>query len=107
MKTTKGTKKSQDRDPARRTLIPADILRGFCARIFRKAGVVAADARIAADVLVAADLRGIPSHGVARLRSFYVWRLQAGVMSPRPEVRIVRDTPVTALLDGGGGLGLG
>ena len=85
--------------------VNADSLAGFCRGVFGKLGVSKADARIVADVLVAADLRGIPSHGVARLRSFYVRRLQAGVMNPRPDVRIVRETPVTALLDGGGGLG--
>jgi L-2-hydroxycarboxylate dehydrogenase (NAD+) len=85
--------------------VNADSLAGFCRGVFGKLGVSKADARIVADVLVAADLRGIPSHGVARLRSFYVRRLQAGVMNPRPDVRVVRETPVTALLDGGGGLG--
>ena len=105
MKTAEETKNAQGRDPDGRTLIPADVLRDFCGRVFRKCGVLADDARVAADVLVAADLRGIPSHGVARLRSFYVRRLQTAVMNPRPDVRIVRETPVTALLDGGGGLG--
>lgn len=105
MKTKEDAKKERLPDPANRTLIQADVLRDFCGRVFRKCGVSAADARVAADVLVAADLRGIPSHGVARLRSFYVCRLQDGVMTPRPDVRIVRETPVTALLDGGGGLG--
>jgi LDH2 family malate/lactate/ureidoglycolate dehydrogenase len=85
--------------------VDADSLAGFCRGVFGKLGVSKADARIVADVLVEADLRGIPSHGVARMRSFYVRRLQTGIMNPRPDVRIVRDTPVTALLDGGGGLG--
>lgn len=88
-----------------RVSVKAKDLRSFCGRVFRKCGVSAADARVVADVLVAADLRGIPSHGVARLRAFYVRRLQDDVMNPRPDVRIVRETPVTALLDGGGGLG--
>ena len=105
MKTAKGTKKAQGPDSAGRTLIPADVLRSFCGRVFRKCGVSEDDARIAADVLVAADLRGIDSHGVARLRGFYVDRLRAGAMSPRPRVRVLRETPVTAVIDGGSGLG--
>ena len=43
-------------------------LTDFCVRVFRKLGVPEADARITADVLVTADLRGIESHGVARVR---------------------------------------
>jgi len=68
-------------------------------------GVPEQDAAIAADVLVAADLRGIPSHGVARLRGLYVSRLQSGVIAACPQTRIVSETPATALLDGGAGLG--
>ncbi len=63
------------------------------------------DARIAADVLVAADLRGIDSHGVARLGSYYVNWIKEGVVRPRPQVRIVAETPATAVIDAGAGLG--
>ena len=49
MKTAKGTKEAQVPDPAGRTLIPADVLRDFCGRVFRKCGVSADDARVAAD----------------------------------------------------------
>jgi LDH2 family malate/lactate/ureidoglycolate dehydrogenase len=62
------------------------------------------DARITADVLVAADLRGVSSHGVARLRR-YVQGIRDGMMIPRSDVRVVTETPVTALIDAGGGLG--
>jgi len=55
-------------------------------------------------VLVAADLRGIDSHGVARLRR-YVEGLQTGVMVARPQEQVVRETPATALIDAGAGLG--
>jgi hypothetical protein len=47
--------------------VRADCLRAFCGQVFGKLGVPEGDAAIAADVLVAADLRGIESHGVARL----------------------------------------
>lgn len=63
------------------------------------------DARIAADVLVAADLRGIDSHGVARLGSYYVNWIKEGVIVPRPRVRIVAETLSTAVIDAGAGLG--
>ncbi len=84
--------------------VKADALRDFCKRVFERLGVPAKDARVAADVLVSADLRGMDSHGVARLRR-YVNGLRRGVMKPRPEVKVVRETSVTALLDGDAGLG--
>jgi len=67
-------------------------------------GLLEEDARITADVLVAADLRGIDSHGVARLRR-YVNGLRDGMMIAQPDVRVVTETPTTALIDAGAGLG--
>jgi L-2-hydroxycarboxylate dehydrogenase (NAD+) len=79
-------------------------LKAFCVRVFEKLDVPTGDGEVAADNLVAADLRGISSHGVARLRR-YVKGLQDGVMLARPEVKLVHETPATALIDGGDGLG--
>jgi LDH2 family malate/lactate/ureidoglycolate dehydrogenase len=55
-------------------------------------------------VLVAADLRGIDSHGVARLRR-YANGLQSGMMAARPDVQVVAESPATAIIDAGAGLG--
>lgn len=85
-------------------VVQAEPLTKFCQRAFQALGVPAEDAAITAEVLVAANLRGIDSHGVARLHR-YVNGLRQGVMHPRPEIRIFHETPVTALVDGGGGLG--
>ncbi|MBN1314276.1 MAG: Ldh family oxidoreductase [Anaerolineales bacterium] len=79
-------------------------LKAFCVNIFKKLDVPAGDAEIIADNLVSADLRGVRSHGVARLRR-YVKGLQDGVMLPHPEVKVIHQTPATALIDGGDGLG--
>jgi L-2-hydroxycarboxylate dehydrogenase (NAD+) len=84
--------------------VRADALMDFCVRVFEKAGVSSEDARITADVLVRANLRGIDSHGVARLAR-YVNGLRDGVMVARPEERIVVETPTTITLDAGAGLG--
>lgn len=84
---------------------PADRLREFTARAFGHFGVPPADAALAADVLVASDLRGVDSHGVARLRP-YLDLLAAGRINPRPNVRVVRDLPAAASVDGDNGLGL-
>ena len=79
-------------------------LKAFCVRVFVKLDVPTGDAQVVADNLVSADLRGISSHGVARLRR-YVQGIQNGVMLARPEIKLVHETPATALYDGGDGLG--
>jgi len=80
------------------------VLKDFVAGLLARMGVPEGDAKVTADVLVAANLRGIDSHGVARTRR-YVEGLKDGVMLARPEICIVQETPVTALVDGGAGLG--
>jgi LDH2 family malate/lactate/ureidoglycolate dehydrogenase len=90
--------------PEARRYDPA-FLRDFCRRVFLHFGVPEEDANTAAGVLAAADLRGIDSHGVARLHT-YVDMLALGRIEPRPEIRILRETPSTATVDGGNGLGL-
>jgi LDH2 family malate/lactate/ureidoglycolate dehydrogenase len=84
--------------------VGADPLRDFCAKVSERMGVPPDDAAVTADVLVAADLRGISSHGVARLKR-YVDGLRDGMMVARPNIEIVHQTPCTALIDGGAGLG--
>jgi LDH2 family malate/lactate/ureidoglycolate dehydrogenase len=68
-------------------------------------GCPAADVELAADVLLKADLRGIDSHGVARL-SGYVRLWEARRINSRPNVKIVHESPSTAVVDGDSGLGL-
>ena len=84
--------------------VSAEDLTNFCLRVFQKLGVSEQDARITSEVLVMADLRGIESHGVARLRR-YVDGLRNGVMVAKPEITTLRETPATALIDAGAGLG--
>lgn len=80
-------------------------LREFTQNIFKAIGCSAAHAALAADVLLSADLRGIDSHGVARLRTYYDM-FQLGRINPKPQPRIVRELPGTATVDGDNGLGL-
>jgi len=84
--------------------VAAQSLQEFCVRVFQKLNVPAEDAHITAGILIAADLRGVDSHGVARLRR-YVDGLRRGVMVARPDVRLLSETPTTALVDAGAGLG--
>src|SRR4030088_2857977 len=80
-------------------------LKSFVSTVLEKVGVTPADAAIVADVLVAADLRGIESHGVARLESYYVSRIRAGELDPIPKVTTARETATSILVDAGNGLG--
>src|SRR5258708_3174291 len=73
--------------------------------MFLHFGVPKHDAAQAAEVLAVADLRGIDSHGVARLHSYFDM-LTLGRINPRPEIKVLRSTPSTATIDGDNGLGL-
>ncbi|MCU0369352.1 MAG: Ldh family oxidoreductase, partial [Cyclobacteriaceae bacterium] len=80
-------------------------LRQFAYNVFKKINCPDAEAKLAAEVLISADLRGIDSHGVARL-SGYVRLWEVNRVNATPNVRIVHETPSTAVVDGDSGLGL-
>ncbi len=86
-------------------IYPIERLREFSTRVFLHFGVPDSEARLAADVLATSDLRGIDSHGVARLHTYFDM-LKFGGINPRPTVKIIRQTPSTATVDGDNGLGL-
>jgi LDH2 family malate/lactate/ureidoglycolate dehydrogenase len=86
-------------------LITESALRTFTENIFKAMGCSIAHATLAADVLLAADLRGIDSHGVARLIG-YVRLWEKKRINPTPNIKIVHETPTTATIDGDAGLGL-
>ena len=90
---------------ARYFTFSAGYLKDFTARVFMHFGVSAPDAAVASEVLSKADLRGIDSHGVARLRT-YVDMFTIGRINPKPNIRIVRDRKSVATVDGDSGLGL-
>jgi LDH2 family malate/lactate/ureidoglycolate dehydrogenase len=77
----------------------------FTNQVFQHIGCPAAQAELAAEVLLSADLRGIDSHGVARL-SGYVRLWEAKRVNATPNIRIIHETPSTAVVDGDSGLGL-
>ncbi len=80
-------------------------LHNFVQHVFTKCGMPAADAFQAAEVLISADLRGIDSHGVARL-SGYVRLFEAGRANFNAKHKIIHETPSTATIDADAGLGL-
>ena len=83
----------------------ANYLHEFTRQVFVHFGIPPVDAVTAADVLSKADLRGIDSHGVARLRT-YVDMFKIGRINPTPNIRIIRDKKSVATVDGDSGLGL-
>ena len=82
-----------------------DSLRHFVCQVLTSLDVPSSDATIVADVLVTADLRGVESHGVARLESFYVSRFLSGHLNKRPNISVVREANSSVLIDGDNGLG--
>jgi LDH2 family malate/lactate/ureidoglycolate dehydrogenase len=82
-----------------------DQLYKFTFRVFTAIGCSETDAAIATKVLLSADVRGIDSHGVARLTG-YVRLWEAGRIKANPQIKIVHETPSTAVVDGDAGLGL-
>ena len=91
-----------------RVLVNPDKLRHFAMQVLMKIGVPEEDAQIAADVLVRADLRGVETHGMSynNLGRIYVPGIRDRGVNPQAQIKIVNETPVTALVDGDNGIGL-
>lgn len=83
----------------------SEYLKDFTCQVFRRMGCPENEARVAADCLNQADLRGVDSHGVARLSGYTrLWELKR--LNATPDMKIIHETPSTAVLDGDLGLGL-
>ncbi|MCX6992419.1 MAG: Ldh family oxidoreductase [Kiritimatiellaeota bacterium] len=85
--------------------IKFDTLEKFMAKVFRGLGVPPGDAAICAKVLIAADKRGIDSHGINRLKMIYYDRIREGIINPVTRFEVVREGPATAVVDGHNGMG--
>lgn len=86
-------------------VFPEVILRKFTHDVFTAIGCTEEHALLATDVLLKSDLRGIDSHGVARLSGYVrLWEKQR--INAKPNIQIVHETPTTATVDGDAGLGL-
>ena len=86
-------------------LVSESTLRSFTENIFTAMGCNAEHSGLAADVLIRSDLRGIDSHGVARLNG-YVRLWEKKRINTNPDIKIVHETATTATVDGDAGLGL-
>jgi len=84
--------------------LPVQVVMDFMMDVFQHLGVPEDEARICTDVLITADLRGIDSHGVGRLKYYYD-HIRAGVQFTKTEMRVIKETETTALVDGNHGMG--
>ncbi len=82
-----------------------DYLRDFTYKVFHKVGCSKEDAAIIAEILVAAEKRGISSHGMIRIKD-YVLMHEKGRINIQPNVHATRETPSTAVVDGDGAYGM-
>jgi LDH2 family malate/lactate/ureidoglycolate dehydrogenase len=84
---------------------PHDKLKDYVVRFFKAYDIPEINAQIAADVLVSADLRGVNSHGVIRLHSYYGNRIRKNLINKQSPLKVIKENPATLALDGGNGLG--
>lgn len=85
--------------------IDFDKMYSFMKDVFIAAGVPEEDAAVCSDVLIAADKRGIDSHGIGRLKPIYIDRIKEGILSPKTTFEVIRDNMTIAVADGHDGLG--
>jgi len=74
-------------------------------KIFQHAGCSEKDSKIISSVLISAEQRGIPSHGMIRIKD-YLGLLKKGRLNPTPEISITYETPTTLVIDGDLGPGM-
>ena len=84
--------------------VGTDALKIFSCALFERVGVSPEDARIVADVLVWANLRGVDSHGMLRIPNYVRWA-ETGVVNPRARPKVIRETPAASVVDGELGYG--
>ncbi len=80
------------------------ILKRFGSEILKYSGLEEPSAQLVSDSLVESNLRGIDSHGIARL-PHYLSRIRAGSIEPRPVIDVKKLAPATSIVNGGNGLG--
>jgi len=84
--------------------ISADLLVNMATKMFIAEGLRNEDAQTIAMDLVAADLRGLASHGVSRI-PMYLSRIRLGLVTPRPDIKVTKVAPAAILIDGDNGMG--
>ena len=88
------------------TTVPAETLHAFTREVFVRAGLSPEHAADGADVLLWASRRGVETHGVRNLKLIYLRMLESGHINPNANFFVEHETPVSARVNGDGGLGL-
>ena len=86
-------------------VIQADELRRYSQEIFEKAGVSEDEAKAVSEELVMSNLMGVDSHGVLRIPQ-YLWQIESNFIRPGANVRVIKETPATAVIDADHGFGI-
>lgn len=82
-----------------------EYLRNFTIRVFEKMGCSKKDACVIAEVFMKAELRNLPSHGMTRVKNYFkLW--EAGRINTKPKIKVVHETPVTAVIDADAAIGM-
>ncbi len=82
-----------------------EYLEEFSIKVFEKMGCSTEDSKAATKVFIAAELYGLPSHGLTRIKDYFqLW--QANRINVKPNIRIVHESPSTAVVDGDGAIGM-
>ncbi len=84
--------------------VPVEQVRAFTVELLKHIGVPPEDARITTEILLTADLWGIRSHGIGHLKMYHE-RVKKGHQRAVTQIEMVRETPTTAVADGGNGMG--
>src|SRR5512146_1853058 len=85
-------------------LISASELTRFSEQILTGAGVAPHKAKVAAECLIFANLRGVDSHGI-QLLPFYIEQILAGEMDPAADGEVISESGSCLLMDAQNGLG--
>jgi LDH2 family malate/lactate/ureidoglycolate dehydrogenase len=82
-----------------------EYLRNITINLFEKMGCPTDDARIIADVFLKAELQNLPSHGLMRIKNYHnLWK--KGRINTNPDIKIVHETPGTAVVDADSAIGM-
>ncbi|NQU79993.1 MAG: Ldh family oxidoreductase [Bacteroidetes bacterium] len=82
-----------------------DYLLSFTIQVFEKMGCPTHDAKAAAKVFLRAELRNLPSHGMLRMKDYFqLW--EAGRINTKPGIKIIHESPSTAVVDGDMAIGM-
>src|SRR5437879_2297733 len=93
-----------NRPPDQFVRVSEERLLGFATCCLQQVGLEAEHAALNSRLLVNSDLRGVRSHGTRALDG-YCRSFERGHLNPRPELKIVHETPTAVVFDGDGTLG--